>query len=386
MVYYGSQAPSSLGVTNGAARTTANENDLFLKVFSGEVLTTFEEENVMMPLHRVRTISSGKSAQFPVTGVAAAKYHTPGESLFGDEQTSGNEYLSTIKHNERIISIDGVLTASAFLADIDEAKNHYEVRSIYSTEIGRQLAYHADKASMRTVLAGAVQAGNDRFGTAWSEGSLYHGAQIAIAQVANSAVVSTGYVLADNAVGVQLAAGGTATTATQKAANLIRGFFTAARLMDQKNVSSVGRVALLTPANYYTLINEEKDAINRDYGNDGNGSVAGGNIVSVAGIRIMKTNHLPTGDESSDALLTNGQIQNDVFGASGVGYGTDATGVEGLIFQTEGLGTVKLMDLAMESEYFMERLGTMLMAKYAMGHGVLREECCYALKTLQAAG
>ena len=35
------------------------------------------------------------------------------------------------------------------------------------------------------------------------------------------------------------------------------------------------------------------------------------------------------------------------------------------------------MDLAMESEYIMERLGTLLLAKYAMGHGVLREECCY---------
>lgn len=378
---------SSLGVQNGAARTTANENALFLKVFSGEVLTTFEENNVMMPLHRVRTISSGKSAQFPVTGVAAAKYHTPGESLFGDEYDSNtdNAYLSNVKHNERIIHIDGVLTASAFLADIDEAKNHYEVRSIYSTEIGRQLAYNADKASMRTVLGGAVQAGNDRFGNAWAEASPYHGAQIAIAQVTSSAVVSTGYVLADNAEGVQLAAGGTLTSTTQKTANMIRGLFTAARLMDQKNVSDQGRYCLLTPANYYALINENKDAINRDYGNEGNGSVAGGNIVSVAGIRILKSNHIPIGDESADALLSSPQVRNDLFGAD-TGYGVNASGVEGLVFQSEGVGTVKLLDLAMESEYFMERLGTMLMAKYAMGHGILREECCYALKTLQAAG
>lgn len=383
MAYYGSQNPSSLGVKDGAARTTSNENDLFLKVFSGEVLTTFEENNVMMPLHRVRTISSGKSAQFPVTGVAAAKYHTPGESLFGDEQASGNEYLSTVKHNERIIHIDGVLTASAFLADIDEAKNHYEVRSIYSTEIGRQLAYNADKASMRTVLGGAVQAGNDRFGNAWAEASPYHGAQIAVAQQASNALVSTGYVLADNAVDVTFANSGTATSAANKAANMIRGLFTAARLMDQKNVSDQGRYCLLTPANYYALINENKDAINRDYGNEGNGSVAGGNIVSVAGIRILKSNHIPTGDESSDALLSSPQVRNDLFGAD-TGYGVNASGVEGLVFQSEGVGTVKLLDLAMESEYFMERLGTMLMAKYAMGHGILREECCYALKTLQA--
>jgi hypothetical protein len=385
MTYYGSENPSSLGVQNGAARTTANENALFLKVFSGEVLTTFEANNIMMPLHRVRTISSGKSAQFPVTGVAEAKYHTPGESLFGDEQTTGSEYLSHIKHNERIIHIDGVLTASSFLADIDEAKNHYEVRSIYSTEIGRQLAYNADKASMRTVLAGAVNGitNNDRFGNSWAElDRPYHGAVIAVAQEATNTAVSTGYVLADNAVNVTLGATGAATSTADKAQNMIRGFFTAARLMDQKNVSDQGRIALLTPANYYALINENKDAINRDYGNEGNGSVAGGNIVSVAGIRVMKSNHIPSTDESSNALLGNAQVRNDLFGTD-TGYAYDASGIEGLIFQTEGVGTVKLLDLAMESEYFMERLGTMLMAKYAMGHGVLREECCYALKTLQ---
>jgi len=38
-----------------------------------------------------------------------------------------------------------------------------------------------------------------------------------------------------------------------------------------------------------------------------------------------------------------------------------------------------LMDLSLESEYIMERLGTLMLAKYAMGHNVLREECCYEL-------
>ena len=59
---------------------------LFLKVFANEVLTTFEETNVMKDLHTVRTISSGKSAQFPTMGKATAKYHTPGDDVF--EQTT----------------------------------------------------------------------------------------------------------------------------------------------------------------------------------------------------------------------------------------------------------------------------------------------------------
>ena len=63
-------SPSRLGQINGSG----DVDSLFLKVFSGEILTTFEEQNIMKDLHMVRTISSGKTAQFPVTGVADAKY------------------------------------------------------------------------------------------------------------------------------------------------------------------------------------------------------------------------------------------------------------------------------------------------------------------------
>ena len=61
---------SRLGLVNNTG--TAYEA-LFLKVFSGEVLTAFSENNVFSDaLHTVRTISSGKAAQFPVTGTATA--------------------------------------------------------------------------------------------------------------------------------------------------------------------------------------------------------------------------------------------------------------------------------------------------------------------------
>ena len=60
--------PSRLGQINASGDVKA----IFLKKFAGEVLTTFEETNVMKPLHTIRTINNGKSAQFPVTGTATA--------------------------------------------------------------------------------------------------------------------------------------------------------------------------------------------------------------------------------------------------------------------------------------------------------------------------
>ena len=73
----------------GAVNSTGTRIALMLKVFAGEVLATFEESNVMKPLHTIRTISSGKSAQFIVTGAATSRYHTPGESLL-DPANLGN--------------------------------------------------------------------------------------------------------------------------------------------------------------------------------------------------------------------------------------------------------------------------------------------------------
>jgi len=45
---------------------------------------------------------------------------------------------------------------------------------------------------------------------------------------------------------------------------------------------------------------------------------------------------------------------------------------KGLFFTPSAIGTVKLMDLAMENEYEIRTQGNLMVAKYAMGHGWLR--------------
>tara|TARA_R110000824_G_scaffold26336_7_gene90591 strand:- start:359 stop:1513 length:1155 start_codon:yes stop_codon:yes gene_type:complete len=374
---FGAQ-PSRLGQID----TEGDVDALFLKVFSGEVLTTFEENNIMMPLHRVRTITSGKSAQFPTTGVAAAAYHNPGESLFHQSvtttlgegapntfaQTNANKYLSSMPHSEVTISIDGVLTSSAFLADIDEAKNHYEVRSIYSTEIGRQLAYTADRNLIQTVIAGGRKHTPDRFGNDPAQGGRekYTGA---VLNLGDGAVAAN-----SNEIRVHGATTTDVDPTSCTGAQILSGLAMAAEVLDEKNVPSEGRYCLLPPTQYYKLVTENNDALNRDYGNDGNGSIASGVIVSAYGVRILKSNHVPT--LGTYAISTDPAVNNDVFGVADAGYDASFTTTVGTIFQTEAVGTVKLLDLSMESEYYMDRLGTLLMAKYAMGHGVLRAEAC----------
>ena len=111
---------SRTGAINGDTGNWTKDNALFLKVFSGEVLTSFKRMCVFGDMTQKRSISSGRSAQFPVTGRLTADYTSPGAFIGGQ----GN-----IAQNEVVIRIDDYLTAAVDLYDLDEAKSHYEIRS-----------------------------------------------------------------------------------------------------------------------------------------------------------------------------------------------------------------------------------------------------------------
>jgi hypothetical protein len=309
--------PSRLGMINGTGDTDA----LFLKVFSGEVLTAFAETNVMQGRHYVRTISNGKSAQFPATWKASAGYHTPGSEIVG----------SSISHAERIITIDDLLISHVFIAGIDEAKNHYDVRSIYTTEVGNALANTFD----RNVLQTAVLA-------------------------ARGAAVITGA-----PGGSTIAAGADAVTNANSA--LVNALYGSAQTLDEKDVAERGRFAVFKPAQYYKLVLDEK-VINRDFTDGQNGSVAKGKVFEVAGISIVKSNHLPTTNINTGLAKYQGDFANTV----------------GLVMQPSAVGTVKLLDLATEGEYDIRRQGTLIVAKYALGHGILRPECAVEISKAAA--
>ena len=347
----GNTSPSRVGLIEGGSDNDA----LFLKKFSGEILQTFEESNVFKALHTIRTIENGKSAQFPVTGIASAAYHTPGENI----ADGGNSYLSDIKKTEKIINIDKMLIASTFLANIDDVKNHYDIRSVYANELGKALAVRFDTALAKVFMAAARSSANlSQVGKA--------GGQLDIPNNDFSAPGVAG------------------TPASFTGADLVAAFFTAAQKLDENDVPSDGRFCVLRPQEYYKLVTGADSsnsfnllsAVNADIG--GQGSIAQGTVPQIAGISIYKSNHIPSTDLSA-VSSGDGDSANDVFGVSGVGYNGDFRNSFGIISHSAAVGTVKLLDLATESEYQIERQGTLFVAKYAMGHGVLRPECAIEL-------
>ena len=340
---------SRLGQINAAGDVKA----IFLKKFAGEVLTTFEQTNVMKPLHTIRTINNGKSAQFPVTGTASAAYHVVGEDLV-DASNSGG--IQVINHAEKIINIDELLVASTFVANLDELRNHYDVRSIYSGELGRALANKFDKQVIQTALINTA--------TFDSSGIATPAVTTVTGNYAGSCVYSAAGT--DDANKTFLGATGAGTMDTD-GLYLAKAIYAAAQLLDEKDIPADNRFCLVSPQRYYNLIQAETASgnnlltINRDW--DGQGSYAKGTVAQVAGITVVKTNHLPTADVAAETGQAN--TYSDTFGAN----------VMGLVFHKSAVGTVKLQDLSTESEYQIQRQGTLMVAKYAMGHGGLRPEC-----------
>jgi hypothetical protein len=306
-----------VGQINGAGATDA----LMLKVFGGEVLAAFDNAVVSMGRHQVQTISSGKSAQFPRTGLVGSRYHTPGTEIVGQAANSA----------EVTITIDQLLISDVTLANIDEAMLHYDSRSIWSNEIGRALAKQMDQHVLQT---GVLAARSSNVVTGLPGG-----------------VVITLGAAGDELLGAKLAA----------------ALFTAAQKLDEQNAPEDGRFAYFRPAQYYALA-QSTTVINKDWG--GQGAYSDGKVLRVAGIEIVKTNQLPS------TVVANGTV------AAGTGnkYAGDFSKTVGLVAHSSAVGTVKLLDLGVETEYSVRRQGTLLVAKYAVGHGTLRPEVSVEIK------
>jgi len=343
---------SFMGQSNGSgtfSTTFATQNDLFLKVFAGEVLQTFETAAVMKPLHMLRTITSGKTAQFPVTGIASAKYHKPGTDVLVDNGHDSATYVTAFKHAEKTINIDDLLLATTFIDKLDEAKNHYDVRSIYSQELGRALAKQFDKNLIGLAcLAAATFAST-----------------VPTARTETLTGTGAGTLLTNAAYN-----GGAGAVPAAGIDELVDQLYDMAAAFDTKNVPSEERYCVVTPTTYYRLINSADGLalVNRDYGNESNGSYADARLLQIAGFKIIRSNNA--------ASVYGQDVSTTVTGVNnGTAYGANFTRVVAACFQKMAVGTVKLMDLSMESEYDIRLQGHMMVAKYAMGHGILRPEC-----------
>ena len=215
------------------------------------------------------------------------------------------------------------------------------VRSAYSSEIGRALAFQKDKHILQTIGQAA---------------------QTSTANVADTSY-PTGTVLTNSAIA--------SATASTSANGFIDSLFDAAKTLDNNYVPSEGRVCFLKPEMYYKLANAT-NAINVDF--SGRGSIAEGKVSMIAGIKLIPVPHFVASN------ITTGADAGSATQGGSTPQAVNLANYEGLVSHPSAIGTVKLMDLATEMEYDIRRQGTLMVAKYAMGHGVLRPEAAVGIK------
>ena len=220
MAHQNSNEPLADLTRPGQSNSTGDSRALYLKLFSGEMFKGFQRNTIARDLVTKRTLKNGKSLQFIYTGRTTAEYHVPGQSILGN--SDGAPPVA-----EKTITIDDLLISSAFVYELDETLAHYDLRGEISKKIGYALAEKYDRLIFRAVAKGARIA---------------------------SPVTKANFV-EPGGTQIQVGAGSDADDALA-ADKIVTAFYDAAAALYEKGVDSAGRVGVLSPRQYYALIND----------------------------------------------------------------------------------------------------------------------------------
>ena len=323
-----------------AAGATAQDGfrALFLKLGSAEVLSAFEEYCVFKGKTKERNIRGGKSMAFPITGKQQAAFHQPGTEI-----TGGTNDPSDL--NERILTLDSLMIADAAIAEVDELMAYWPARQEITRELGRALAVEYDKRVARIIYAAANNSTEPLAKT-----------------------INTGRVGATVTLGTDYT--GAAATRQEKGDALVSAIFDARIAMEQKDVPTDNLYAVFGPDDYYAITMSSR-AINTDFTNGGgNGSIADGKTLMVAGIPLYSSNHVVQPAYSLVAGDCNAE------------YAQDLSNNKGLVFHKDCAGVLTMLSPALQvtsGDWNVSHQSTLMVARQNIGMGVLRAECAVSI-------
>jgi len=374
MAHQNSNEPLADLTRPGQSNSAGDARALYLKLFSGEMFKGFQRNTIARDLITKRTLKNGKSLQFIYTGRTTAEYHVPGQSILGN--SDGAPPVA-----EKTITVDDLLISSAFVYELDETLAHYDLRGEISKKIGYALAEKYDRLIFRAIARGARAA----------------------SPITKSNFVEPG--------GTQIRVGANAKASDAYVpASLISAFYDAAAALDEKGVSSEGRVGVLNPRQYYELIQNVGDSglVNRDV--QGASVQSGQGIIEIAGIKIFKSMNIPffskygtkyggdtavipnvtdPGNTGSFTSVTMEDAAADVTGINNeYGEETEFANSCGLIFQKEGAGCVEAIGPQVQvtsGDVSVIYQGDVILGRLAMGADYLNPAACVELVAGAAA-
>jgi hypothetical protein len=334
-----------LGTLNKAVSDTAGSRAYdtkyatYLKLFSGEMFKAYESATMAKGTVQSRTLKNGKAMQFIFTGRMQAGYHTPGTPILG----SGDPPVA-----EKTIICDDLLISSAFVYDLDETLAHYSLRSEIAKKIGHALAESYDKKIFRQIAKSAREA---------------HPITAAPGPEPGGSVIQLG------------------ANKEYDAQALVDAFFEAASIMDEKNLPKQGRMAVLSPRQYYALISQvSSNILNRDYGNTSGNLQSGEGLYEIAGIPIKRSNNLPFLANAVGSTVPRVSGENN-------DYSGDFSTHCGLIYHKDAAVVVEAIAPSVQTtsgDVSVMYQGDLIVGRLAMGCGTLNPAAAIELQSARS--
>ena len=235
------------------------------------------------------------------------------------------------------ITVDDILRAHTAIYDLDDLLSHFDVRSQFSTELGRALARVYDRNVFRQIaLAARAAAAGPSFPT---------GVRIVRSTLAPTSGVFDG-------------------------AAWIQAIRDARAAMFQNDVPDTETLFMAVPRGLFDAIKYARDSNGRyivqdreiNLGENAGGVTGRGQRLMIENVVIMPTRNLPNTNETSDT---------SVFAKYRANYST----TQALMWHPMAVATVKLRDITLETERTVRRLENFMVAHMLVGHGTLRQEC-----------
>ena len=334
---------------------TTNRDNL-KDLFTLEVLAYFYKKNIFRPLLRYRDIPEGnKSAVFEVSGKAAkGVLFKPGDTL--DKKG--------VPHARKIINIDGLVVASAWIFKLDDWLAHWDVRNEHAEALGVQLAEAVDRNLFASVLKAAATNtalvknpdGSDK---------MLSGKVINMPDTTSSIVKVSDIDSKDEVI--------LFFEAVRKARTTFR----------KMNVYDQELYLAISPSMYEKLFNY-LDLISADY--KGSGSIAEGELPRLFGFNIVESNVFYEGEGDNNDLgelftAKTATIGEDWSGDGGINHKVTVKGggLLAVAFTRDAAAMVNLKDIYVEEDYDIKEKATYITADLAAGFDSFRPECAIAI-------
>jgi hypothetical protein len=232
---------------------TGTVQPLYHEEFTGDVQMRFVKTSFMRSYVELKSVTGTDTVTNDRMGKTSIQAVTPG--IRPESHAPEFDNIS--------VKVDTIILSRSNQFVLDDFQASYEVRGRIAEEQGKELGIQFDE----TIIGQAIKAAHIVIGTGAGETAAPEGFQ-------------SGTVV-------------TLTTALDELDPdlLQRAIEDACQSIEEKDVDIEGAVILLRPAQFYTLLRNDK-LISTDF-STGNGNYAAGQVLRSNGIRIVKTNRMP---------------------------------------------------------------------------------------------